>query len=1151
MDKNFPPVFPIGANNPPFDDAPLETPEICEPCKQGGSVIETETQVLGEDIDLAGVPFSLHYRSRRAPGYASDRTVRIPIITSNPPAPLKRVDVTVDVAGKRTKLSFPPTAGQPDVDFTWDGRDAYGRAATGSVPAKVRVGWVYDAGYGPASPGLRSFGQPSQTQTQLAYNQGRAEAIAWRSYDKQFQSLDARGWGIGGWTLGPHHLYDQASHTLHLGDGTSRKLSEVTRVLRRVTGATKTSGATTGIPGPASGARFGGDFRGLASAADGSLYLVEFNSHSGQTTRLYKIDPQGMISAVTGPSTATTTLGGLASQTRLLNSVTDVAVGKDGAVYLADGGVPHRVLRIDPVDQKIRLFAGGGTLPSGNDPCAWYEDPLNGEGGPALGAAICLYPGGSKIEVGPDGSVYFSRSNATSGTGNGTLRRVRPDGILETVILSTGNPVSSPEGKLARQLTGRSIDWFTLDSEGRIYFTASYAWANGWIGVYTVRPEDHVVERVAGEGDPADGIGDGLPALDAAFGRIDDVAVAPDGRIFVIDELDTLGDYAVVRSFTRGGAIRREAGNGTLGVSTDGGSAVQAPLAIGSLNQSLVVMPNGIPCFDEDSSGSTVIQVRSLPPPVQLDSSEITIASEDGSELYDFDPDGRHLRTRNAQTGEDLLTFGYDSAGHLIEIRAIAPSGNAADDQVTTVEWAGSHPTAIVGPYGARTELAVDANGYLSSVEDPLGQTHTLESTSSGLLTSFVPPTGGEHSFTYDALGRLVLDEDPAGGSQELSRTDIGDQATVSIETALDRIRRMRVEPDPAGGQIRRFTQVVPGSTTGLNTDVSEQAGDSSLTTAPDGMRETITYGADPRLSLAAPIVAEQRIKTPANLERVRTHTRTATVSSGGDLLTQTDTIKLNNRTTTVSYNGTTRRATTDTPLLRRTIEDFDAQGRLTASQLLGLDAVSLGYDGRGRLTSTSQGSGQDQRTTGFAYDSEGNLASVTDALNRPTSFAYDDAGRVTHATLPGNREIAYAYDANGNLASLTPPGQPAHIFRYTTLDQESEYEPPAVEPTTRALSSPTTSTATSRASIAPMAAPWCSATTARAGSRPSRRRAARRSPPTAPRRATSRASPHPRARGCLLRTTAACRFLRPGAARYRAACRRPTTPTSAWPRRR
>ena len=40
-----------------------------DPTCQSGSVIECENQVLGENLGIAGTPFSLHYRSNRVPGY--------------------------------------------------------------------------------------------------------------------------------------------------------------------------------------------------------------------------------------------------------------------------------------------------------------------------------------------------------------------------------------------------------------------------------------------------------------------------------------------------------------------------------------------------------------------------------------------------------------------------------------------------------------------------------------------------------------------------------------------------------------------------------------------------------------------------------------------------------------------------------------------------------------------------------------------------------------------------------------------------------------------------------------------------------------------------------------------------------------------------
>jgi len=74
-----------------------------------------------------------------------------------------------------------------------------------------------------------------------------------------------------------------------------------------------------------------------------------------------------------------------------------------------------------------------------------------------------------------------------------------------------------------------------------------------------------------------------------------------------------------------------------------------------------------------------------------------------------------------------------------------------------------------------------------------------------------------------------------------------------------------------------------------------------------------------------------------------------------------------------------------------------------------------------------------------------GNVASVSDALNRSTSFAYDVMGRVTSQSLPDGRAIAYSYDNLGNLLSITPPGRNPHVFNYTAVSLEAGYTPPAV----------------------------------------------------------------------------------------------------------
>jgi YD repeat-containing protein len=55
--------------------------------------------------------------------------------------------------------------------------------------------------------------------------------------------------------------------------------------------------------------------------------------------------------------------------------------------------------------------------------------------------------------------------------------------------------------------------------------------------------------------------------------------------------------------------------------------------------------------------------------------SDIAIAPDDGLDLYQFDGQGRHLRTINALTGRTEFEFAYDSVGRLIEIEDIGAHG--------------------------------------------------------------------------------------------------------------------------------------------------------------------------------------------------------------------------------------------------------------------------------------------------------------------------------------------------------------------------------------------------------------------------------------------------------------------------------------------
>jgi YD repeat-containing protein len=61
------------------------------------------------------------------------------------------------------------------------------------------------------------------------------------------------------------------------------------------------------------------------------------------------------------------------------------------------------------------------------------------------------------------------------------------------------------------------------------------------------------------------------------------------------------------------------------------------------------------------------------------------------------------------------------------------------------------------------------------------------------------------------------------------------------------------------------------------------------------------------------------------------------------------------------------------------------------------------------------------QNVITYAYDTENDLLSITDASDHSTSFTYDEFRRVTQTTFPAvNSYETYVYDAVGNLTSKT-----------------------------------------------------------------------------------------------------------------------------------
>ena len=148
-DLNWPYGPPNDAERPPEDDtAQDEGEKDDENDCTSGSIIECQSQLLGEQVGIVGTPFSLTYRSDEVPGQTASYTARIQVTGATVPGSVKSVEVEIEIAGRRITQSFSPQPNQT-YTFTWDGRDAYGRLLQGAAPLTITKAYVYDAIYLP------------------------------------------------------------------------------------------------------------------------------------------------------------------------------------------------------------------------------------------------------------------------------------------------------------------------------------------------------------------------------------------------------------------------------------------------------------------------------------------------------------------------------------------------------------------------------------------------------------------------------------------------------------------------------------------------------------------------------------------------------------------------------------------------------------------------------------------------------------------------------------------------------------------------------------------------------------------------------------------------------------------------------------------
>jgi RHS repeat-associated protein len=983
-DYNWPYVPPADAtppNQPPPKTEDLIDEGLVEEC---GSIIETQNQVLGESLPIAGTGLSLNYRSDRAPGRLAARTVVVPVSGASVPASLKQIEVELQVAGRPFRQTLPAEANQ-SATFTWDGLDGYGRTLNGRQSYQGTISYVYGAVY--STPAALSTAFGSFGTSPLEANRARQEISIPQPFSGSVGAPDARGMGLAGWALSAHHSYDPAERTLYLGDGRRVQAESVGGILTTVAGNGVRGFGGDGGPATAASFSFVDD---IEEGPDGTLYIACLSDF-----RVRRVGPDGVITTFAGNGVSGLSgTGGPATRARVQPQ--GLALGQDGSLFISERTSNLNLIRRVGPDGIINSFASKGII------------GFSGDGGPAIDAR---FDGIGGMAIGPDGSLYVGQANLR-------VRRIGPDGIISTVA---GGGSSSPgDGGLATNAVLKTPLDVAVGRDGSLYIADQNDHRVRRVG------PDGIITTVAGTG--ARGFsGDGGPGHLAQLNLPSSVAIDDQGGILIAD-----GANGRIRRVGTDGTITTVAGTGVRGSNFNGDGL---PPTLSNIVGGPISWSGGLIVGD-------FTRVRRVSPALPgFDGFSLAVPSADGRALYRFDASGRHLQTLNALTGAVLLEFGYDTNGRLIQV--IEKTGGT--DNITTIQHdANGHPTAIISPYGQKTALAVDANGFLARVVNPAGETNLMSYTADGLLTSFTDARGNSSTYQHDPLGLLSKAMDSCcGGEQNYSSTNTGTTRLVIRATGSGKLTEYAVESLATGG--RKLVNTWPDGT--QDTEEFRPDG-TRVAVAPNGAKSTVVLGPDTRFGMAAPVVTSSQLDLPNGSVTRTTSTSTHVLSSPADplsLVSFSDTTTLNGRTFTQQYTAADRTFTSTTPAGRTQSITVDGFGRPVAVKLPGMHPITAHYDSRGRLSGVSVGDGPGARAMALTYDAQGFPETVTDSLGRTVRYGRDAVGRLTQTQFPDGSGVLLGYDPAGNLTSLTPPGRPAHTFAYDNRNALTTITPPAV----------------------------------------------------------------------------------------------------------
>ena len=471
---------------------------------------------------------------------------------------------------------LPPSVRLPALISDFAGTGEIGDAGDGGPAVAAQFRSV--GGVAVGSNGLIYVSDPSASRIRRIRVDGVIEALA---------GTGTRGYGgDGGHALAadftdPSRLLVDQAGTLFVAELDRVRRIDAAGIVSTVLG--DGHAGLEGDGGPAAFARTAGN-EGMAIDGDGNLFVAERAAN-----RVRRIDTRGNVATVAGTGAPGSDGDGGPALSATLNQPVDVDVDGHGNLLIAElaGNRIRRVSASGVIDTIAGVGAPGGA----------------GDGGPATAAEL---HGPQSVVVDASGAVFIADWN------NRRIRRIHPDGTIQTVAGLVGGRVESGGAALESRLTLPLELTPTLDGglliveqsarRVRALVAAPGAEApppgaeaqptgtpasqavdaqaapSAYVPPAPALPSgtplagDLLAEVFAGSGESGNAA-DGEFRLNAVFASPRGIAIDGLGRLLIADT----GNHRI-RRIEPDGALRVVAGTGAPGSEGDGGAATAAQL---------------------------------------------------------------------------------------------------------------------------------------------------------------------------------------------------------------------------------------------------------------------------------------------------------------------------------------------------------------------------------------------------------------------------------------------------------------------------------------------------------------------------------------------------------------------------------------------